>query len=690
MRPFLILLCSSLLPGQVVTPPASAVFDPDVVHEIRLTFQQPDWYEQLTDIYAKYPDNTPYIEASIEWGSNKFDTIGVRFKGNSSYNGATTKKKPFRLKLNEFVKGQKIDGMASFGLNNLWNDPSFVREKPYYELSAAAGLPSPRSSFAALYVNGEYWGLYGLTEIVNGDFLKSHFAKGDDGGNLYKASDPGANLAYLGEDPTAYQRFFSKESNEDANDWSDLIELARLFDQTPAAELPAKIKDLVDVDSFLTALALDNLTVNLDSYVGMSQNYFLYRRPSDKKWVWIPWDPSLAFGALAQGVTAQQMRDLPLEWTQSANTGGGGFPGGGGAFPPGGGLPPGGGGNIPGFGSATRPIATKLWGNEEYKKRYREIYNKLLNEVFLKANVTDRMNTLREIIRPYVELDTQKLTTMAAFDAAMTVDNAAPVNVGVPGRGDAGGLGSAPALQPFIEARTLSVKAQLAGQASPVVTATPASIETALISTAAAPAQNVVLALPEGSPSTTFTATSSAPWLTLSGATGGFPGRLGVALDPQSLAPGSYSATVTVVAPGTTSNPLRIPVTLAVSSQPALIASPANVMITPLVIPGGGGFPGGGGGGGFPGGGGPGGVFAGFGQSIRVLSTGGASPFTVTITDSTCGNFLTATPTQGTTPASVTLSVAANTTGTNCTAKVNLASPNLATATVTVTLGQQP
>ena len=48
------------------------------------------------------------------------------------------------------------------------------------------------------------------------------------------------------------------------------------------------------MDSFLTPLALDNATVNLDSHVGMAQNYYLYRRPSDQKWVGIVWDPSLA------------------------------------------------------------------------------------------------------------------------------------------------------------------------------------------------------------------------------------------------------------------------------------------------------------------------------------------------------------------------------------------------------------
>ncbi|MEP6538934.1 MAG: CotH kinase family protein, partial [Bryobacteraceae bacterium] len=438
MKNFLLLLCAVALPGQIA-PPSSAVFDKDAVHEIRLTFKQADWYEQLTTTYNTMPDNTPYLEGSLVWGSYKFDSVGVRFKGNSSYSGATTRKKPFRIKLNEFVKGQKIEKMASFSLSNGWNDPSFVREKAYYEMAQKAGLPAARSNFAALYVNGEYLGLYILGEVVNGDFLDNHFAKADLEGNLYKADSPGANLAYLGEDAAAYQTTFSKQSNEAANDWTDLIELARIFEQTPSAELPAKLTNLIDIDSFLTALALDNLTVNTDSYVGMAQNYYLYRRSTDRRWVWIPWDPSLAFGALGQGEGA----DLALEWVQGATggagAGGGGFPGGLG-------------------GSGGRPVATKLWSVPEYKQRYRQIYQRLVDEVFVPSQVIARMNVLRDLIRSGVEKDTQKLVTMAQFEAAMKGGEAGTITPGTtpggpgnPGGPGAGGFGGgAPALEPFI------------------------------------------------------------------------------------------------------------------------------------------------------------------------------------------------------------------------------------------------
>lgn len=652
MKKLFLLLSAMTLRGQIA-PPASTIFDQAAVHEIRLTFKQADWYEQLTADYAAARDNTPYREASLVWGQYRFESVGVRFKGNSSYSGSTTKKKPFRIKLNEFVKGQKIEEMASFGLSNGWNDPSFVREKAYYEMAAKIGLPAARSSFAALYINDEYWGLYILGEIVNGDFLDHHFAKSDRDGNLYKAQNPGANLAYLGADVAAYEAFFSKESNEEENDWTDLIELARIFDQTPSAELPGKLTNLVDVDSFLTALAFDNLTVNTDSYVGMAQNYYLYRRSSDNKWVWIPWDPSLAFGALGQGSSA----DLPLEWVQGSNAGGGGgFPGG-------------------GLGGGARPIATKLWEVPQYKQRYREIYQRLVDQVFLPAQIIARMNTLRDMIRPSVEKDTQKLVTLEQFEAAVEGQTGAPATPGFPiSGGPGGGVGlSAPALKPFINAREISVRAQLAGRPSPSLTATPTSLTFAQVSGASnAGSQEVGLSLPEGSAASTFSATTMTPWIALTGATGPVPGKINVRVSAPALAVGTHSGSISIAAQGATNSPLALPVNLIVTSNPSIVTSPSSLTFSNF---------GGGGLGQMPG------TPAGLTQAIQVLSTAGTSSFAVAISESTCGEFLSVTPNSVTTPATVTVTATAGTPNTSgsCSAKLSVTSSGLTPAVVPVT-----
>lgn len=478
--PLFLLLAPGLAAQQ--PPPPHWAFSQDQVHEIKLTFSQPDWWEQLTRNFEDNDDDVPYIQADIEWGPYKMANVGARFKGNSSYNGATTKKKPFRIKLNEFVKGQKIGGMASFNLSNGWNDPSLIRETVYYNIAGWAGFTGPRSNFAALTINGQYWGLYVLGEIVNGDFLTHHFGSGNDKGNLYKA-DIGANLTDLGDDPAPYKRVFEKQSNEDADDWSDLINLVAVLNRTPIEQLPEKIEPILDIDSILSGIALDNLTVNLDSYIGqLAQNYHLYRRPSDNRFVWILWDPSLAFGAFGGGggqSAAGSPASLSVLYSAAQQPGQGGQlpPGGQPPTPPGGGQPPTppGGGQPPtnpggqpgGFGGGGgRPLFTRLMEIPKYKERYGQIYRWLATEFLTTGEVTTRMKVLHDMIRPWVARDTQKLSTMEQFEKALSEDqtlNARPG--GTPGAPGGGGLGAvSPGLQPFFRDRLESVRQQLAIQ----------------------------------------------------------------------------------------------------------------------------------------------------------------------------------------------------------------------------------
>ena len=540
------------------------IFDQDAVHEIRITFEDPNWYQTLADNYDGVRVENPYFPAALEWGKYKFDQIGIRFKGNSTYSAARTQKKPFRIKLNEFVKGQKIEGIGSFSLSNAWNDPSYVREKLYYEMSAAAGLKGPRSNFAALYINNEYWGLYVLSEVINSDFLKNYYGKGEDTGNLYKAN-VGTTFGYLGEDKAAYKNTWEKQSNEDADDWTDLMALTKLITDTPASELKAKLDPVMDTDSVLTALALDNATVNLDSYVGMGQNFNIYKRPSDGRWIWIPWDPSLAFGALSQGQTIDGMKTLALEWS---NTGGAG-PGGGGGFPGGPGGPP----QQPG-GGAGRPLATKMWESPEYKERYRQIYQQIADKVYASDHWIERANALRDMIRPWVEKETQALVTFEQFQNAMTADlttgagpgGGGPGGPGGPGGGPGGGGagGGIPALAPFITARAAFVKEKLAE--SPAATMA-IEADTNSIELQAGDKKEINLSL-NGTSSGAFyglttTIESGSGWLTVTPAGGPVAGKFEVSASGK-LDSGTYTGKIKVWSPGAVNSPLEIQVTYVV------------------------------------------------------------------------------------------------------------------------------
>ena len=87
---------ASLPAAAALVPTTHPLFDGDAVHEIHLTFTQPDYWTQLTDNFEDY-DDPPYIEATFDWGTTHLQTIGVRFKGNSSYWGYYGLKKSFKL-----------------------------------------------------------------------------------------------------------------------------------------------------------------------------------------------------------------------------------------------------------------------------------------------------------------------------------------------------------------------------------------------------------------------------------------------------------------------------------------------------------------------------------------------------------------------------------------------------------------
>lgn len=80
-----------------------------------------------------------------------------------------------------------------------------------------------------------------------------------------------------------------------------------------------------------------------------------------------------------------------------------------------------------------------------------------------------------------------------------------------------------------------------------------------------APKQVAITNLGEGS--LAYSASENGSWLTLSGANGNTPGTIKASINTSGLAAGSYTATITVTAPG--ADPRAIPVTLTINEKPA-------------------------------------------------------------------------------------------------------------------------
>ena len=203
------------------------VFGSDQVLSVDVTFYNSNFWSILNE---EYEGDQNYIPAGIAITSNTgttlLDSVGIRLKGNSSMNHPGDKK-PFKVDFNRFISGQSYDLLKKLNFNNGFKDPTFVREKIFYDVCEAAGILSPRATFAEVTFNGTPWGFYTVVEQIDDQFLDRSI--GDDEGHLFKAGsnfgggDDEASLVYLGSDTVLYENAYDLKQTE-SNGWEDLID----------------------------------------------------------------------------------------------------------------------------------------------------------------------------------------------------------------------------------------------------------------------------------------------------------------------------------------------------------------------------------------------------------------------------------------------------------------------------------
>jgi hypothetical protein len=229
------------------------------------------------------------------------ETAGLRLRGNTSLGAA---KKSFKVSFNTFLDGGRYRGVKKINLIGSANDPTMIRQKLFYDVWNRAGLPKRRVSFAKLYVNGAYRGLYSNVEEIDKEWLERVFPEKD--GNLYKCIWP-ADLVYLGNNQATYQAIlnnpndpaslaYALTTNETENDYSDLIGLMLQLNQPVNASFATNIQNVLNVDAYLKAFAVEVATGHWDDYAYNKNNYYLYHNLATDKFEFVSYDADNTFG----------------------------------------------------------------------------------------------------------------------------------------------------------------------------------------------------------------------------------------------------------------------------------------------------------------------------------------------------------------------------------------------------------
>ncbi|HYV91528.1 MAG TPA: CotH kinase family protein [Chitinophagales bacterium] len=275
--------------------PGDTLFNSSHIHEINITFTQPNWWDSLM-YYKMHADSfnlsTQTMIGDFIIDGTPIDSVGVQLKGNSSF-GYPGRKKPIKITFNEYVSGKKLEGLTVLNLNNNMLDPTMMREKLLLDFMNKKGLAAPRCTYAKVSYNGQYVGLYKMIEQVDKEFIMTHY--NDWGGNLFKG-DPQGSLMWLGNDPASYYPFYELHSNNTTNDWSDLVNLIDNINNTPASGFYDTLETNLNTTPCIQQWAARNLFVDLDAYFHAPHNYYLYHNTATNKFEWSTWDVSVAFG----------------------------------------------------------------------------------------------------------------------------------------------------------------------------------------------------------------------------------------------------------------------------------------------------------------------------------------------------------------------------------------------------------
>ncbi|MBY0522377.1 MAG: CotH kinase family protein [Gemmataceae bacterium] len=362
----------------------------------------------------------PVAHAEFTAEGKTFKNIGLRYKGNASYMAASRGvKRNFKVQLEKFEEDARFHGIKTINLNAGAMDPNKGREALSFAIFRAAGVPAPRTAYAevTLTVPGkfdkEYLGLYTYVEQVDKPFLKEHFKNGK---GLLMKPERLRGLEHLGDDWAKYKDRYQPKDEPSKEEATRVIEFTKLLNKGDDEQFRKQIADYLDIDAFLRYVAVNALLVNLDSFLMVGHNYYLYLNPETNKFVFIPWDLDLSMGGFPMGGTPDQQMDLSVMHPYSGQN----------------------------------KLIDRLFAMKDVSEKYQKLLKELTTTCFTKEKLLADIDVIEKTTKDLIAKDRK----------AAEARKEGPGGFG----GAFPGMGRAPDLRTFAEKRTLAVAAQLEGK----------------------------------------------------------------------------------------------------------------------------------------------------------------------------------------------------------------------------------
>ena len=372
------------------------IFDQNELRTFELKLTEKDLEKIDSD-----PTAEQYVEGMLIFEGDTISPVGIRYKGSvGAWVGCVDGPNLFepsgkkictklstKVKINWKGRDERFYGLKKLQFHAQNLDKSHLRERLGYWLFKTMGVETSRSVHARLVINGEFSGLYALTEQIDGAFTDYHFDDKD--GNLYKEVWP----LYMNGEPMNPQTLISAlKTNEDDNPSTDIISgFADKLSNAEKSDIPNIISEYMDINKIISLAVVDRTIRHDDGFLHWycdeggcsSHNFYWYEEPNKKKVNLIPWDLDNAFENIIKH--ANPVTPIADEWGQITNNCN--------PFPYG------------DFGlyqwSASCDKLTGGWAM--HKELYAELKEKFIQGPFAASNVNVLLATWSDQIRPVVK-----------------------------------------------------------------------------------------------------------------------------------------------------------------------------------------------------------------------------------------------------------------------------------------------
>lgn len=247
------------------------------------------------------------------------DNMRIRGRGNSTWGYP---KKPYRLKFDKDISLLGMKPATDYVLLAEHNDKSLMRNYAAHYLSSYLKLPhSLEANYVNVYLNGNYNGLYLLTEqvAVSKNRLNIDVSEDIDGGFLielereferansegienrdwFRMQNPNPNDRNNEGDPTLYQELYYVVKSPKLKEYDEVAQLNKInyyknyFKDFEDSVKTNKYSDYIDVDNFIDYFILTELFKQVD--IGYS-SVFITKDKNEKMQMGPIWDFDISSG----------------------------------------------------------------------------------------------------------------------------------------------------------------------------------------------------------------------------------------------------------------------------------------------------------------------------------------------------------------------------------------------------------